>query len=106
VFKLFDTVWSIIFLRSVSPKLFKCISFLGFVNLGFSFICNYQIYLYLVSGLTSVLALICLAIIPNTNGAKDENNPKLFRLLHSISVILTMIILALNISLIFILNIN
>ena len=106
VFKTLKINQSSIFLRSIFPKFFKVIFSLGFISLIFSFILKSHIYLYLVGGLTSKLALICLFIIPMTNKAKDQNDNKSFKLLHSISVILTMAILILNISIIFVFNIN
>ena len=96
VFKTLELNQSSIFLRSVFPKFFKVISSLGLISLIFSFILNSQIYLYLVGLLTSILALICLFIIPITNKAKDQNDNKSFKLLHSISVILTTVILILQ----------
>lgn len=101
VFKLLKIDQSSILLRSVFPKFFKVISILGLINFSVGFILSSQIYFQLVSIITLTLALICLFIIPKTNKAKDLNNTKLFQLLHSISVILTMIILLFNISMIF-----
>ena len=106
VFKTLKVDQSSIFLRSVFPKFFKVIITLGLVSLTLSFISKSQIYLHLVGGLTSIFALICLLIIPKTNKAKDQNDNKSFRFLHLISVLLTMVILILNISIIFIININ
>ena len=106
VFKTLNINQSSILLRSIFPKFFKVIFLLGLISLIFSFILKSQIYLYIVGGLTSILALICLFIIPMTNKAKDQNDNKSFKLLHSISVIFTMAILILNVSIIFIFNIN
>tara|TARA_Y100001970_G_C13896912_1_gene681595 strand:+ start:317 stop:718 length:402 start_codon:yes stop_codon:yes gene_type:complete len=100
-FKFLETNQVSIFLRSIFPKFFKLISAFGFLGFILNFIFNTQLYLTVISGLTAVLALICLTIIPKTNRAKDENETSLFQLLHTISVLLTMIILILNIALIF-----
>ena len=53
-----------------------------------------------MSGLTLVLAIICYVIIPATNKATDDNNKNKFRILHTVSVVLTLIMLILNITII------
>lgn len=90
-----------IFLRSIFPKFFIIISFLGLSNFLLALIFKYSFYYMLVGILTLILSTICFLIIPMTNEATDLNNKKKFKVLHTISVVFTMIILIFNISLIF-----
>ena len=54
------------------------------------------------SSLTVALPLLCLALIPATNRAKDEGDSATFKRLHTVSVLLTLIVLAANLTLPFI----
>lgn len=101
VFKNLESGPTSIFLRSIFPKFFIIISFLGLSNFLFALIFKYSFYYMLVGILTLILSTICFLIIPMTNEATDLNNKKKFKVLHTISVVFTMIILIFNISLIF-----
>lgn len=100
VFKSLELKYSSIFLRSIFPKFFTLISILGFICLVLNIIYSASFYQFIVSGLTVVLATICYVIIPATNKATDDKNKNKFRLLHTVSVVLTLIILILHISII------
>ena len=100
VFKSLELKYSSIFLRSIFPKFFTLISILGFICLVLNIIYSASFYQFIVSGLTVVLAIICYVIIPATNKATDDKDKNKFRLLHTISVVLTLIILILHISII------
>ena len=76
------------------------ISILGLISLILNIIYTASFYQYIVSGLTLVLAIICYVIIPATNKATDDNNKNKFRILHTISVVLTLVMLILNITII------
>jgi hypothetical protein len=56
---------------------------------------------YIIAGCTTLFALICYLIIPATNRATDEGNQKLFKILHKVSVYLTVFILLANIGYLF-----
>ena len=101
VFKNLESGPTSIFLRSIFPKFFIVISFLGLSNFLLALIFKYSFYYMLVGILTLILSTICFLIIPMTNEATDLNNKKKFKVLHTISVVFTMIILIFNISLIF-----
>ena len=101
VFKNLEPGPTSIFLRFIFPKFFIIISFLGLLNFLFALIFKYSFYHILVGILTLILSTICFLIIPMTNKATDLNNKKKFKVLHTISVVFTMIILIFNISLIF-----
>lgn len=100
VFKSLELKYSSIFLRSIFPKFFTLISVLGFICLVLNIIYSASFYQFVVSGLTVVLATICYVIIPATNKATDDKDKNKFRLLHTVSVVLTLIILILHISII------
>jgi hypothetical protein len=51
-----------------------------------------------VALITITLSLICGMLVPATNKARDEGNVKMFRNLHTVSVVLTMIVLLSNLS--------
>ena len=101
VFKNLEPGPTSIFLRFIFPKFFIIISFLGLLNFLLALIFKYSFYYMLVGILTLILSTICFLIIPMTNEATDLNNKKKFKVLHTISVVFTMIILIFNISLIF-----
>ena len=101
VFKSLELEYSRVFLRSIFPKFFLVILLLGITGLFISIKNQYNFYSMIVFIMTSIFSLICYAIIPKTNEASDENNQTKFKLLHSLSVILTMIVLIINISIIF-----
>ena len=100
-FKSLERKQSSIFLRTIFPRFFKLIFVLGALTFVLCLISGASIYEYLVSLITIVLSILCVSIIPLTNRYKDNNNEKMFGYLHTLSVVLTMIILFVNISLIF-----
>ena len=87
-----------IFIRKIFPRLFLLLYITGIVML----ICNFifdvvndsQIW---VSIITIVLPFICSLMVKPINNATDNNEHKKFKVLHSISVILTMLVLIINI---------
>ena len=90
------------FLRSMFPKLFKITSALGLLFSIVAFLnAPKSLIVYAVGGTTCVAGLICNAIIPATNRAKDTGNHALFAKPHKVSVILTMSVLIINLSWIF-----
>lgn len=87
-----------IFIRKIFPRLFLLLYTTGIVmlicNLVFDVVNNFQIW---VSIITIVLPLICSLMVKSINNATDNNEHKKFKVLHSISVILTMLVLIINI---------
>ena len=102
VFNHLDEENTKVFLRAIFPKFFLLLAFIGFsyilvggyVDPGFN-------KTFTVGCINTVLPSICYFIIPMTNSAKDNNETKKFRLLHSISVSLTVITLLTNILFVF-----
>jgi len=92
-----------IVIRALWPKFFVILTILGVTTLiSLYFEQDSTITHYAIAGATTLFAFICYIIIPTTNKATDEGNEKLFNLLHKTSVYLTIIILLLNISYIFV----
>ena len=103
VFKYLDKNQTRDLLRAIFPKFFLFILFLGILSLIAGLINQIKIDGQIIIGsITVILSLLCYLIIPATNEAKDKNNEKRFKLLHKVSVISTVIILATNLSSVFI----
>ena len=51
-----------------------------------------------VAIITMVLPFICGRLVPATNKARDEGNDGMFKKLHTISVVLTVIVLLSNLT--------
>lgn len=104
VFNSLEREQSSIFLRTIFPKFFKFLSVLGLITFLLCLVSESHYYCFIVSALTIIFSLVCVLIIPMTNRFKDENNDKMFSYMHTLSVILTLSVLFLNVSLIFFIN--
>ena len=103
VFKVLKPEESSVLLRSIFPKFFKIIIILSTAFLCVNFLNEEYPNTKLVNGFLSlILAIICLSIIPVTNKSRDDGNQSMFRFLHSVSVVSTLIIFIINFSWIFI----
>ena len=92
-----------IILRSLFPKLFKSISVAGILLTLLAFLEGSNLIItYCVGVFTFSAGLICNLMVGTTNSARDDGNDKLFAILHSISVLLTMSVLLTNLLWIFI----
>ena len=93
VFKFLEPNQSKIYIRKIFPKIFTFIFLLGIAFLALSFLSNHPTTSQLTVGLITVsFSIICYLMIPATNKSRDEGNNKKFKLLHRLSVILTMIV--------------
>ena len=95
VFKTLGPAEVKIFLRAVFPKLFNLLVFLGIIMLVLFFFGMGSIYVALT---TTILPLVCGKLVPATNKARDDGNTKLFKNLHTVSVVLTIIVLLSNLT--------
>ena len=88
-------------LRIIFPKFFIFIVLINLTSIFISVIggINYKIISTLAA--ITLIATLCYFLIPATNKSSDDNNKKKFKLIHSISIISTLIILLLCISQIF-----
>ena len=101
VFKVLSSANAAPFLRTIFPKLFMFVAVLSLVGLVLSLISSNALGL-IVFFVSLLSMLICYYIVPNTNRARDEGNDKVFKKLHSVSVVLTMIVLLSNLLWVFI----
>ena len=88
-------------LRIIFPKFFIFIVLINLTSIFISVIggINYKTISTLAA--ITLIATLCYFLIPATNKSSDDNNKKKFKLLHSLSVISTLVILLLCISQIF-----
>ena len=91
------------FLRSIFPKLFMFVAFLSSAGLIFSLVSGTDISIY-VYAFSLIFMSICYFIVPMTNQARDSGDDKTFRNLHTISVVLTMLVLISNLGWMFFLK--
>ena len=98
VFKTLGPDDTSIFLRKIFPKMFSNIFAFGLLSLLLALknnqINTIQIYISVYTVLGSAL---CYSIIPATNKATDEKKIKRFKVLHSVSVVVTLSILFANV---------
>ena len=90
-------------IRALWPKFFMWLTVFGVASVvDLYFHDDPSLIHYGIAGSTAVFALICYLIIPATNRATDEGNERLFKILHKVSVYLTVIILLANIGYVFV----
>jgi len=80
-------------IRNIFPKLFKFIALLSLIMIINSFVVETSPFLKIIYFTTFLFMTINFLIIPATNKSRDEGNDKKFKLLHSLSVLTTMLIL-------------
>ncbi len=86
-------------IRAIFPKFFLAISVLGACSLLVPLQSGATLWQIGIALISILFPLICRAMIPRTNRARDEGNERTFSRLHKISVILTVIVLIGNLSL-------
>ena len=92
-----------IILRSLFPKLFKSITVAGILFLIATFLEGSNTAIsWVVGTFTFLSGLICNGMIAATNKARDNGNDKLFPIYHRVSVLLTISVLVINLTWIFI----
>ena len=90
-------------IRALWPKFFMWLTVFGVASVvDLYFHDDPSLIHYGIAGSTALFALICYLIIPATNRATDEGDEKLFKILHKVSVYLTVIILLANIGYVFV----
>ena len=90
-------------IRALWPKFFMWLTVFGVASVvDLYFHDDPSVIHYGIAGSTALFALICYLIIPATNRATAERNQKLFKILHKVSVYLTVIILIANIAYVFV----
>ncbi|MFQ3333561.1 MAG: hypothetical protein ACI8XI_000225 [Woeseiaceae bacterium] len=97
VFNHLDEANTKIFLRAIFPKFFLLLTFLGFAYLLISSYYHPGINKNFVLGcINTALPTICYMLTPVINKAKDNDEKSIFRGLHFITVLFTVIVLIFN----------
>ena len=97
VFNNLNKEHSRIYIRNIFPKFFKTNRSLSVVLLVLNLIFLTNETSTFIGSITFILSLICLLLIPATNYATDSGDKKKFKILHSASVIMTVVVLIINI---------
>ena len=91
-----------ILLRNLFPKFFQFLAALALAALIIGLVYGLEFFPLVFMQLANlVFFVICYFLIPATNRARDENNKKKFGILHTVSVLLTLLALIINLSLVF-----
>ena len=91
-----------ILLRNLFPKFFQFLAALALVALTIGLVYGLEFFpLVFMQLVNFIFFVVCYFLIPATNRARDENNKKTFGMLHTISVLLTLLALIINLSLVF-----
>ena len=91
-----------ILLRNLFPKFFLFLAALALAALAIGLVYRLEFFpLVFMQLVNFIFFIICYSLIPATNKARDEDNKKTFGLLHTVSVLLTLLALIINLSLVF-----
>ena len=102
VFKTLGPDDTSIFLRKVFPKMFSNIFAFGLLSLLLALKNNQTDTVQMYTSMYTVIgSALCYSIIPATNKATDEKKIKRFKILHTVSVVVTLSILFVNVLWIF-----
>ena len=102
VFKTLGPDDTSIFLRKVFPKMFSNIFAFGLLSLLLALKNNQTHTVQIYTSMYTVIgSALCYSIIPATNKASDEKKIKRFKILHTVSVVVTLSILFVNVLWIF-----
>ena len=84
-----------VFLRFIWPKFFVMIGTLGLLGFGAEILNSEMLFsFFFLSG--SLMMLLCYLVTASINKAKDNSKLSLWKLLHSLTIILTLAVLILN----------
>tara|TARA_Y100001936_G_scaffold215527_1_gene226036 strand:+ start:74 stop:463 length:390 start_codon:yes stop_codon:yes gene_type:complete len=96
VFQTIDSKNTSKFLRKIFPKFFILIFILSALAIIEAYYNSRGNTFYVIYMITSLFSILAFSLIPMTNKATDDNDKKKFKILHSLSVLLTIIILIIN----------
>ena len=89
-----------IFLRTIFPKFFLFLTLINVVNFFLALIDD-QPGIMVVAAISALLMGIAYGLIPLTNRSRDEGLQQRFMQLHRLSVLLTVCVLCMNVTTIF-----
>ena len=91
-----------ILLRNLFPKFFLFLAALALAALAIGLVYGLEFFpLVFMQLVNFIFFVVCYSLIPATNRARDEDNKKTFGMLHTVSVLLTLLALIINLSLVF-----
>ena len=104
IFKVLPEENAGLLLRNLFPKFFLFLAALALVGLAIGFVNGLKFFpLVFLQLLNFLFFVVCYSLIPATNRARDQENKKTFGILHTVSVLLTLLALIFNLSLVFLL---
>ena len=104
IFKVLPEENAGLLLRNLFPKFFLFLAALALVGLAIGFVNGLKFFpLVFLQLLNFIFFVVCYYLIPATNRARDQENKKTFGILHTVSVLLTLLALIFNLSLVFLL---
>ena len=102
IFKVLPEENAGLLLRNLIPKFFLFLAALALVGLAIGFVNWLKFFpLVFLQLLNFIFFVVCYSLIPATNRARDQDNKKTFGILHTVSVLLTLLALIFNLSLVF-----
>ena len=104
IFKVLPEENAGLLLRNLFPKFFLFLAALALVGLAIGLANGLEFFpLVFMQLLNFIFFVVCYSLIPATNRARDQENKKKFGILHTVSVLLTLLALIFNLSLVFLL---
>ena len=104
IFKVLPEENAGLLLRNLFPKFFLFLAALALVGLAIGLVNGLNFFpLVFLQLLNFIFFVVCYSLIPATNRARDQENKKTFGILHTVSVLLTLLALIFNLSLVFLL---
>mgnify|MGYP001243443798 FL=1 len=102
IFKVLPEENAGLLLRNLFPKFFLFLAALALVGLAIGLVNGLEFFpLVFLQLLNFIFFVVCYSLIPATNRARDQENKKKFGILHTVSVLLTLLALIFNLSLVF-----
>ena len=102
IFKVLPEEYAGLLLRNLFPKFFLFLAALALVGLAIGLVNGLKFFpLVFLQLLNFIFFVVCYSLIPATNRARDQENKKTFGILHTVSVLLTLLALIFNLSLVF-----
>ncbi len=102
IFKVLPEENAGLLLRNLFPKFFLFLAALALVGLAIGLVNGLKFFpLVFLQLLNLIFFVVCYSLIPATNRARDQENKKTFGILHTVSVLLTLLALIFNLSLVF-----
>ena len=87
-------------LRALFPKFFRLLTVLGILTMVSLFMAEDTCWVgYLLGSLTVACPILCALLVPATNRATDAGDKGRFKFLHTVSVVLTLVVLLSDIAL-------